>query len=301
MILLPVASDVSNDGGWVGWTDVAAVCNDAIQFPNLWQALQDDGTQAFPYLASWCGPTETPLALELSFGVASGDGSNPTLSIRMTQNAGAGQEIYITATLKQDGITIGEGEGIIPVGGTGTSRYTVDIPITAEIVTDGELSVLFAFNLVSGLPGQILSTEIWSCLLDAELVAPPVATTIVVTPATATVKVGGPISVARQQYAAVVYDQYSVEMLDEPVTWETDDGDVATIDVNGLATGISVGSVTVTATSGAASDTAALICNSFVTVVVDPDEPPTIPDDPDPQVYDCGAIVPASPAYSCLS
>ena len=84
--------------------------------------------------------------------------------------------------------------------------------------------------------------------------APPVATTVTVTPATASVGVA-----ATRTLTAVVRDQFNQPMANQAVTWTATANGVVTLAPTGLTvtvTGASVGSATVTATSGALTGTA---------------------------------------------
>ncbi len=74
-----------------------------------------------------------------------------------------------------------------------------------------------------------------------------------VSPALATMVVQG-----RTQLSAVVRDANDKVLAGHPIAWTTDNAAVATVDANGLVTGIGVGSAAVSATSEGVSDTAAI-------------------------------------------
>ncbi len=80
----------------------------------------------------------------------------------------------------------------------------------------------------------------------------PVAT-VSVTPAAATVAVGGTV-----QLAATPRDSAGNPLSARTVTWSTSSSGVATVSTSGLVTGIAAGSATITATSGGKSGTAAI-------------------------------------------
>ncbi len=84
----------------------------------------------------------------------------------------------------------------------------------------------------------------------------PVLTSIMISPSTATIDQG-----QTQQFSAQGLDQNGNPM-SSSVSWSTDGGSV---DSNGLYTGSSAGSYTVTATSGAVNGTAQVIVNSVST------------------------------------
>jgi uncharacterized protein (TIGR03437 family) len=73
---------------------------------------------------------------------------------------------------------------------------------------------------------------------------PPGITRIEITPQSATIGAG-----ATQQFSAKAYDQNNQEMTGVAFDWTTGDAGVATIDANGLATGRTAGTTTVTASS----------------------------------------------------
>ncbi len=81
---------------------------------------------------------------------------------------------------------------------------------------------------------------------------PPVAR-IEVSPATATIPVGG-----TQQFTAHAFDAGNNEITGLTFTWTSSNTSVATIDSSGVATGVGVGSTTITASAKGKSGTAAL-------------------------------------------
>lgn len=88
-----------------------------------------------------------------------------------------------------------------------------------------------------------------------------IAAQVIVTPDSAAIPVGG-----TQQFTATVLDLHG-NPLAASVTWSSSAPAVATVDGTGLATGVSVGSTTITATAQAASGSATL-------VVFNPNTPP---------------------------
>jgi hypothetical protein len=89
-----------------------------------------------------------------------------------------------------------------------------------------------------------------------------IAGQVVVSPATASVAVGG-----TQQFTATVTDLHGNPIPGAPAAWSTSAAAVATVNVTGLATGVATGQATITATSGAASGSATL-------TVFNPNTPP---------------------------
>jgi surface protein len=80
-----------------------------------------------------------------------------------------------------------------------------------------------------------------------------IAGSVVVSPAEATVDVGG-----TQQFSAALYDLHGHPLSGPTIHWTSGDTDVATVDAQGLATGVATGTATITARAGAASGSAEL-------------------------------------------
>lgn len=85
---------------------------------------------------------------------------------------------------------------------------------------------------------------------------------VIVSPDSAEIPVGG-----TQQFTATVLDLHGNPVASPTVTWSSSNPGVATVNGTGLATGVSVGQVTITATSQGASGSATL-------VVFNPNTPP---------------------------
>ena len=79
-------------------------------------------------------------------------------------------------------------------------------------------------------------------------------TSIAVTPATATIATGS----TQQFVATATYSNNTTQIITTSATWTSSDNTIATITSAGLATGVSSGSATITATSGSVCGTAAL-------------------------------------------
>ena len=92
---------------------------------------------------------------------------------------------------------------------------------------------------------------------------PPRATEVRVTPATASLTALG----ATVQLAARVLDQNGQPMTGAAVAWSSGNASVATVNASGLVTAAGNGSATITATSGAASESAAVTVAQMVGAV----------------------------------
>ena len=93
--------------------------------------------------------------------------------------------------------------------------------------------------------------------------APPVVTTVTVSPSTASIAVGATVALS-----ATVKDAQGNTMTGQPVSWSTSNLAIATVNSNGVVTGVSAGPATITATSSGKSGT------SSVTVTAAPPPPP---------------------------
>jgi alpha-tubulin suppressor-like RCC1 family protein len=87
-----------------------------------------------------------------------------------------------------------------------------------------------------------------------------VVAAITVTPATATIPVGGVI-----QFSATVIDLHGQSLAESPIAWSSSDLDVASVDGQGVASGVNAGTVTVTATADGLSTDATLTVEALRT------------------------------------
>ena len=77
--------------------------------------------------------------------------------------------------------------------------------------------------------------------------APPVVTSISVMSANTSINAGG-----TQQFSALAFDQHGLAMSGITFTWASSDSSVAIVDTNGLATGVTAGTVQITASAQSA-------------------------------------------------
>jgi|GEM_PF-6634187 len=90
---------------------------------------------------------------------------------------------------------------------------------------------------------------------------PPQVTSVVVSPVSHSVQIGG-----TRPFTAKVYDQYGGLMTNQPVAWSVDDPSVASIDAAGMATALGLGTTTVRATVGAVTGTAQFTATHVVSI-----------------------------------
>jgi len=94
-------------------------------------------------------------------------------------------------------------------------------------------------------PAVLVCVIVFACERHVEQATPGArVATVEVTPPTATVPVGQTV-----QLTATPQDSSDAALPDRPVTWTSDNPAVVSVDVNGLATGKTPGSATITATS----------------------------------------------------
>ena len=120
-------------------------------------------------------------------------------------------------------------------------------------ITDDASNLGAAYALGMGA-GTVSACAGAVCGSTALTVSSAALVSIAVTPATGTVPAGRPL----QFYATGIYTDGSTQDLTSSVTWSSSAPPVATINAAGLASGLIVGSTTITAASGAAQGTALL-------------------------------------------
>ncbi len=113
----------------------------------------------------------------------------------------------------------------------------------------------------AGAAAALLVFGVLACGDDP--VEPPVATTVAVSPATASLASLGETA----QLSAMVRDQNGDVMTGAPVNWSSSDNAVATVNTSGLVTAAGNGTATITASSGSASGTASVTVAQVPTAV----------------------------------
>jgi hypothetical protein len=103
-------------------------------------------------------------------------------------------------------------------------------------------------------PDQYVALKNGATLPIAFRIEQGIAGAVVVSPALDTIPVG-----QTAQFTASVTDLHGNPLPSATVTWSSSAPAVATVDANGLATGVSIGTATITATSGGASGSATLV------------------------------------------
>jgi uncharacterized protein YjdB len=149
-----------------------------------------------------------------------------------------------------------------PLGGTKVGS------VMSCTVTGLSPSTSYNFQLIA-LRGAINSNAKYGGLSNlaaasttATPTTPPVVTSVAVTPALTSVMVG-----ATTPLQATVKDAQGNPMSAQAVTWSTSSATTATVDANGVVTGVAPGTVTIMATSSGKSGTSSITVTSIPPVV----------------------------------
>src|SRR5215470_2290828 len=203
------------------------------------------------------GPTTISASLGGVSGSTSLTVSAPTIAsitvtpVGITLGIGINQQYVATATYT-DGSTADLSAGVTWTSSS-TSVATITNAGMATTVAAGQTTITASIN---GMSDTSTLTVVQANL-----------TSIAVSPAVQTIAAG-----TSQQFTAVgSFDDGSTQLLTS-VAWSSSVTSTATIDVNGLATGVGTGQVTITATSGSVNGTATLTVSaaSLVSIAVTP-------------------------------
>lgn len=219
---------------------------------------------------------------DLAVGVIDNNGLVTTLSAgtsTITASSGgiSGTTLLtVTPTPALSSITVSPATPSVSVGNSGQFSFTALDQFGAPFATtvgwsssDPAVATINASGLATALAiGTTTITAASGAINGTALltVTPaPVLTTITVSPATPLVASG-----TAQQFAATALDQFGATVT-AAITWSSSNPAVATIDNTGLASTLSAGTTTITATSGAISGTALLtVAFSTLSPVISP-------------------------------
>ncbi len=150
---------------------------------------------------------------------------------------GQNQQYTATGTYTDDGTAVITGD--VTWASSNETVATIDAAGLATVLSEGTTNITATLDEISGLTAL---TGVVVATLES----------ITVTPADASIGEG-----ETQQYTATgTYSDSSEQDLTADVTWDSSDTGVATIDSAGLATAVSAGTSTITATLGEVSDSA---------------------------------------------
>ncbi|HMG69747.1 MAG TPA: Ig-like domain-containing protein, partial [Gemmatimonadaceae bacterium] len=168
-------------------------------------------------------------------------------------------------TLRSFATTFAAGDVIkIAVVGTTVTCYKNGVALGS--VTDASLP---GGSAGVGVYGSTVTVDDWEGGSFGTAVTPAPVASVTVSPSAASVVVG-----ATQQLTATTKDSTDAVLTGRSVTWSSSNTAFATVDANGLVTGVAAGSATITATSEGKSGTSAITVTAtsvpVATVTVDP-------------------------------
>ena len=133
---------------------------------------------------------------------------------------------------------------------TGRTKWTSSNPSVATINANG-----LATGVVYGSTTISANCDCYNTSTSLSVSSQTVSlTSIAVTPSNPTISVEG-----TQQFTAMgTYSNNTTSVITNSVTWTSSDTTIATINSSGLATGVSAGNATITATSGSVSSNSTL-------------------------------------------
>jgi uncharacterized protein YjdB len=164
----------------------------------------------------------------------------------------------VTVTPSTASVTVGQ---TVPL--TATPRDASGNPLTGRVIgwssSDNSIATVSASGVVTGVAtgvATITATSEGQSGTAAVTVTPsgpgPVVS-ITVSPATAAVVIGGSVTLV-----ATARDANGTVVPGTPMTWSSSDGSIATVSSGGTVTGVSLGTATITASSGAVSGSATI-------------------------------------------
>jgi len=230
----------------------------------------DDSTADITTSATWTSSNELVATIE-SPGVAKGIGEG-TSTIKATLDGKQGSAtltvtapilVSIAVTPETASIEIESTQEYTAIG-TYSDGSTADITTSVTWTSSNELVATIDNVIDLGLATAVAEgTTYIAASLDSVpsneatlkvTLPPPTLQSIAVTPVDASIPVG-----SNQQYTAIgTYSDKSTADITNDVAWASSKTSVATINETGLATAISVGSATITATLDGKNDTATL-------------------------------------------
>jgi hypothetical protein len=142
----------------------------------------------------------------------------------------------------------------------GTFTTSTTVAPSGAAVSTGQLATLGAYTASIECTGAPADTVPGLATATAAVIAPPVLTSIAVTPPATSIG-----DLFTQQFAATgTYSFGPTQDLTNSVTWTSSNLGVASISTGGLAACHAAGSVAITATSGAKSGSASLTCQKVL-------------------------------------
>lgn len=228
----------------------------------LTATAQDAGGNALPGRAIAWSSSNTLIATVSATGEVTGLGAG-TATISATSEGRTGTAT-ITVLVPVATVTVNPATASLVIGGTqqlsATARDAAGAALTGRLVawssgTPGVATVSATGVVTAVSPGTatITATSEGRSGTATITVAPVPVASVAVSPATATVTVGIP-----QQFSAIARDAAGNALTGRAVTWGSGNTGIATVSATGLVTGVSSGTVTITATVEGRTGTATI-------------------------------------------
>lgn len=243
----------------------------------------DNTTQTIP-TATWSSSDQTFATVD-STGNVTGVRNSNNNPITITASYGGFTNtttVFITSAVPES-LQLTPATASI-AGGT-TQQYTVNVvysdgsiqPVTSGISwssSTGSVAGVDSNGLVTGLaPGQTTISAVYNSMTGTAslTVTPAVLTSIVVTPATTVVGINGNV----QFTATGVFSDNSTQDLTSQAVWTSSNAAFAVISAGGLASGLSAGATTITASVNGVSGSATLNVTTaqLVSIAISPSNP----------------------------
>lgn len=171
--------------------------------------------------------------------------------------------LFVTGVAITSSLTVVEGQTLaLTADVTTTSSTTPTVFWTSLDTTVATVSGSTALGVAPGPVDIVATAGAVSDTATVTVIVPPVDS-VLVSPDSAAVVEGSAIA-----YTVTLFDSTGAPLSGRAVTWGTADGGVATVDGEGVVTGLSAGATTVTATSEGISDDAIVTVSAAVASVL---------------------------------
>lgn len=255
------------------------------QYPLTLTGSYSDGTTQTLTNATWSSSDSTLASVDPNTGIVTGVANSNNNAVTITASYGGMTDtttVYVTSAVPAS-LQLTPATASIASGTT--QQYAVNVvytdgsiqPVTAGLSwlsSTASVAGIDVNGLATGLaPGQTTITVAYdSMTATASLtVTPATLTNIVVTPVTTVVGINGNV----QFTATGVFTDNSTQDLTSQVLWTSSNASAALISAGGLASGISAGNTTITATEGTVSGSATLSVTTaaLVSITITPSNP----------------------------
>ena len=252
---------------------------------SLTGTYSDGSTQDITANAVWSSSDSTLASVDPGTGIVTGVANSNNNPVTITATYGGVSNITTVYVTDAVPVSLQLTPSTSSIASGTTQQYSVNAvysdgslqPVTAGLSwlsSAANVAGVSADGLATALaPGQTTISVFYNSMsaTAALTVTPATLTNIVVTPVTTVVGVNGNV----QFTATGVFSDNSTQDLSSQVVWTSSNGAFATVNSTGLASGISAGSLTITATSGTISGSATLNVTTATlqSITISPDSP----------------------------